>query len=255
MKMKKVYLEIIAALLLICILSISCEETNPVNNDEDEENLQLKNKFNIGINCPASLCLSVDDNFLTIGNQSGRLYKLTPLGEVLSSKDLGCHDAEGLTQIRSDSTLWVVEEQLKQVFKYNYKGNVLDTFDIPVELDDPEYGPEGITYNPFTKRFYIVNERNPCLLLELNKNMELINQCELDFTFDCTDVFFDTESRSLWMLSEESNKLFKCSTSGKLDKTYKYDGNEMDGIVVLHDEYIVYMVSATRKIMYEYSYE
>ncbi len=55
----------------------------------------------------------------------------------------------------------------------------------------PNKGLEGITYNPQNNSFFVVNEKKPGLLLEIDSKGKTINKNELKFASDYSGLFFN----------------------------------------------------------------
>lgn len=226
--------------------------------DVQERQAELKRiaKYKLEIAEPSSLCYSYSTGYFVIAcDKTDRVYFTARDGKVIRYFDTKAKDAEGAVQLKSDSSIWLVDERKREALHYTSDGDYIDEAEIPVEERKSNHGPEGITFNPEKQEFYIVNEQQPRMLLLLDLNMKLKEAIPLDFARDFSDLFYEEESNSLWLLSELSKRLYQCDLRGNLKKTYRFDMNGAEGVVVDSKNKMVYLVSDGNQALYEYQLE
>ena len=116
--------------------------------------------------------------------------------------------------------------------------------------NDSNSGLEGVAYNLNDKTIFVVNEKNPGLLMRLRSDFSIIESYELDFASDFSGIFHDKELNILWILSDESKTLNKCSLKGVLIKSYSINVIKAEGIAVTNNN--IYIVSDSNSTLYQF---
>lgn len=104
-------------------------------------------------------------------------------------------------------------------------------------------GLEGITYNKNKKHYFIVNEKNPCLVIEYDKNLNELRRKKIPFAKDLSGICIDEKKNELWLISDESNTLFNCDLNLILKEKYKVNIKQIEGVAVNPDSKEIYVVS------------
>ncbi len=138
--------------------------------------------------------------------------------------------------------LAVVLERTREVVLLDTSGKELKrkTIDLEGELNS---GLEGITYNPKKKNFYILNEKDPGLLLTLDQNLVEQKRDMLKFAKDFSGIFFDENDNTLWILSDESKRIFKTDLSGNPIEEFKIKVDQPEGITLNKARTKLFLVS------------
>lgn len=201
-----------------------------------QSSLSLQKKIILPIKEPSALSFSSDLKTLwTVSDNNGSIYSLSLDGKVLGEYKTSASDLEGITahtDLGSLGSLCVVLERLREVQCFDHNWKVSHKYKIPFS-GQSNSGFEGITFNPDNQHFYIVNEKSPTSILELSKEFEIIKTHSISFAKDLSDIFYDSREQKLWVLSHESQKLFKLSLDFKIESQFDLPGVvQAEGVVV-----------------------
>jgi len=124
-------------LLLLFFVMAACSVTESgedVAPPVPERQPQLIAEYALDIPEPSGLALSVNGRYLwTVSDQTGCVYKITLDGKAIRQLSYRGDDLEGVVQSPVDSTLWVAEEQLREVVQLDTLGNERQRHKINVE--------------------------------------------------------------------------------------------------------------------------
>lgn len=249
-----------AAFLLFSVLIIGCSSSQDLNDSVGE--LTEIARYPLDFGDPSGLALDPDHLHLwsVNDNPGGGIYKIDMQGEIVSHIAMDSNDLEGIIVDPRDSTLWVAEERLRELVNISREGEELNRVFLDIPGDNPNDGLEGITVNPNNNFFYVVNEQNPRLLIELNPEMEITNQIEINFSgaFEISDlsaISYNNEENTLWILSDRSAKIVVTSLSGEPKRMYLTGINDGEGLAVWPEERLVFIASDEERELYIFSYE
>ena len=216
----------------------------------DSTAVELVATYALTVAEPSGLCLDVHRNFLwTVSDHTNRVYKLTLTGQTCDSLSFVGNDLEGIAQDPRDGSLWVVEEQWREIVRLDTTGREIDRVQIVVKRKRPNRGLEGIAIAPASSHFYLLNERSPRRLLELNARLKIIRETKLDFAPDFSGLCVDSNG-SLWILSDSGGRLFKTTRDGLLIASYVTHINKAEGIACAVGKEEFYIVSDSRSQLY-----
>ncbi len=191
-----------------------------------------------------------------LGGGIGGFDMMPDFGEVTvygSGQTIG-NDLEGITVIKENGQIWIVEERTRDIVQLNAAGNLMERFHMDIEQNGDNIGLEGITFNPDNNHLYVLNEKNPKLLIELDKNGNQIKETALSFASDLSGIFYDELDKNLWILSDESKTVNQCTLSGELIKSYHIPFSKAEGIVVDSQEKEIYIISDDNEKLYVFLY-
>ena len=191
----------------------------------------------LGLNEPSGLTLNRDGSALyTVSDDTKAIFRLDLKGRVsvADSFFIGLDDLEGIAIRREDSELLVVQEATNSVVLVDLKtrrersrrplsamGNYAT---IAHHFPDPpdNNGLEGITVNTSNDHVFVVKERRPGLLIELDPSLTPILstrvlQASQGFThpklkadkLDFSGLSFDSRNDTLWIASDKGQCLFQ----------------------------------------------
>jgi uncharacterized protein YjiK len=240
-------------LLLALVFVVSCGK------DEDTEGLlklSLDSQYALDVPEPSGLSFSRNKTFLyTVSDQTGKIYKISFEGELMSTLGFIGSDLEGITVNPKDGQIWVVEERNRKMIQLSASGSELNSFSINVEQHEMNSGLEGITFNGNNEHFYLLNEKIPGKLIETNKQGVIFTETNLNFASDFSGVFYDDLEDFLWIVSDEAKIVSKCFLDGTLIESYKLPISSAEGIVVKSSEKKIFIVSDASEKLLVFSYE
>ncbi|MFH1194793.1 MAG: SdiA-regulated domain-containing protein [bacterium] len=238
--------------VLFLSLSICCTQKNVKSKNESK--LKLISEIKLQIPEPSGLAISDDGKFLwTVSDENNTIYAFSFEGKILRSIKLRGKnlDLEGITVV-DDTTIAVIYERLRTVVLINHEGKVLKSKKLDLHGEENS-GIEGITYDRESRKFYLVNEKQPQLLIELDNDLNIIKKTTLNFAADYSAIEYDDSLAVLWMLSDEDQTLFECNTEGKVINSYKLNIEQPEGVAVDNKNQKIFIVSDPTSKFYIYS--
>ena len=220
-------------------------EPEPVSDD-----LELLGKYKISVLEPSVLAIDPSGEFLyTVSDRTNKVYKLSTEGDVLKTYLYEGNDLEGVSVYTGDKLL-LAEERLKQLVEYNPKTNTGIIHRIAYENTDENSGIEGVAYDDYDGTIFMLNEKNPGLLLRLRSDFSIIKTYQLDFAGDYSGIFYEKAENALWIVSDQSKTINKCNLFGKRSESYSVNINKVEGIALTKDK--IYVVSDADAYLYVY---
>lgn len=240
-------------LITAMLFNYSCKKDDV---DPNDEKITLIKKYNLAVPEPSGLSYSPNKtSYYTVSDQTGNIYKLSKTGALTKTIDINGFDLEGIAVSSKNGDIYVVEERTKNVVRLNASGVELDRKTLDIELNDDNSGLEGITINDDNDHFFVLVEKNPGYLIELDASMNIISKTELSFASDYSGIFYDSSEKVLWIVSDESKTINKCTLDGKKTLSYDINVSKAEGIIVNStDKEIVIVLDGANK-MQVYSYE
>ncbi len=212
--------------------------------------LELEAEYDIDVIEPSGLAINSSKNVLyTVSDHTNKVYKLSMKGKVLQSFNYEGNDLEGVSMYK-EGKLLLADERLKNIVELEMSTGGTKTHHINYDNEQSNAGIEGVTYNSKTKTIYIVNEKNPDKLFHLNDNFKVINNYDLDFANDYSGLFYEASTEVLWILSDESQSIYKCDIKGKMLSSYVITIHKPEGIAVTDNK--IYIVSDSQEQLYVY---
>jgi uncharacterized protein YjiK len=217
---------IFVPLLSLLFLVNSCTK----NKEDSLTTLNQVAVFAVNIPETSDLCFgSSTDILYTVSDRTAKVYKITTQGKVLSELAYTGSDLEGICYA-DNQFVYVAEERLRKIIKLDLQGNKLSEKTIPVELNDENQGLEGISFATFNRHFYILNEKNPALLIETDENLNVLKNYPLLFANDYSGICVDNVNQQLWIVSDESASVTKCTMKGESIESFRITVSNPEGI-------------------------
>ncbi len=225
-------------ILIITIFSCTKNDTQV-----QYENLQFVKESPIAVPELSGLSFSKNKTaFYTVSDHTSMIYKLSLTGALIGVLDFKGDDLEGITVDPSTGDIYIVEERLRDVVKLNSEGRELKRYHLNIEENDDNSGLEGIAFNPDNNHLYILNEKNPGLLVEIDNSGKIVNQTELDFALDYSGIYYERSEKLLWIVSDQSSTVNKCKLDGEKIVSYKIPDKKAEGIIVDNVTKQIYIV-------------
>jgi uncharacterized protein YjiK len=240
-------------IFLISILSYSCSKSDEFKTDI--KILKQIESYSLDIKEPSDLCFGSSTGTLyTVSDNTCKVYKITTTGKIIAELNYTGQDLEGVTFV-DNQNLYIAEERFRQIVKLDLQGNELMRRDIPVEINDINSGLEGISYSTFNNHFYILNEKTPGVLIETDQNLNVLDTYTLSFANDYSGICVDNKNNELWIVSDESASVFRCTLKGVVIESYSIAVYNAEGIAVDSENKKIYIVSDSRAKLYIFNYQ
>jgi len=252
MPIKSSNIKFYASLILLVSILISCNNSN-INRQESPivKSLTLQKMTPINVPEPSGLCYSYDKkSFWSVCDENSMVYKLKLNGTIADSFKISGEDLEGIAVVDANS-IAVILERTREVVIVDTTGKEIYRikFDLPGNLNE---GLEGVCYDDINKNYYLLNEKNPGLLIKTDKNFKIEFKKEITFADDFSDIFFAEEDTTLWLLSDESQKVIQIDLNGNLIKQFIVDVKQPEGLVVDYKIKSVFIVSDKKEELYQF---
>ncbi len=246
--MKIVFKTIITHSLLVTLF-FSCD--GKIKSDETIYTFEPVRTVKLQVPEPSGLDITYKgDGFWTVSDENSTVYRLDRDGNILRSFKVKGVDLEGITVI-DENIIAVVLERTREVVLLDTLGKELKRKKLNLS-GDLNSGPEGITYDRKQKRFYIVNEKSPGLLIEFDKDLNELNRTELKLAKDYSGIFYEKNNDVLWILSDESKIILITDKSGNLIEQYNTTIDQAEGITLDYKNDRLFIVSDRKEELYEY---
>lgn len=225
---------------------------NKVEDPGAKINIGYLKAYDIPVPEPSGLDLTYSEKgFWTVSDENSTIYKLDNWGKIEKSLKVKGVDLEGVSCI-DEKTLAVVLERGREIVIVDTSGNESKRISVNItgELNN---GLEGITYDPVNKKFFVLNEKNPCLLLIFDENLNELSRDTLTFIKDASGIHFDAKNKFLWILSDESHCVTKCDLKGSPLQKYYISIAQPEGLTIDAEGKKMYIVSDINSSLYVFS--
>ena len=233
------------------IFLFGCERGNPNDGDKSSTVPELKQiaVYNTAVPEPSGLAWNTKKNTLfTVSDANSTVYEIDFTGKILNSFIIPSSDLEGIAFTSNCDTFYVTEETNQKITKYLLNGTKLSSFSVNVATN-PKNALEGVTVDE-NNHVFVLNEKSPCMLLEFVNGKEIYRK-EMNYSSDCSDIFYEYSTRAIWMVSDESKSVMKLSRSGELLARYSIPFVKGEGIVVINDKIYIFNDSDNKLYVFE----
>ncbi len=183
--------------LLTATVALGRVEPKPLQRQGIRE-LALVATHALSVSEPSDLAINESGTTLwTVSDKPGHVYQLALDRKVVRTLKFVGEDLEGIALDRSDHTLWVAEENRREISHLDLDGNELSRHRLEL-TDEKNSGLEGICLDA-KGRMFAVNEKRPGLFLELNGNLS---------------IAVDDVAKGIYIVSDSENKLYAFRLEG-----------------------------------------
>ena len=243
--MNRIFL--LSAIIFLAFSCIMCEKENgtPPNTGIPQGKLTLLNEIQLNISEPSGLSFGPNGNtLLIVSDNTNRVYETDLVGNVTRTLAFKGNDLEGVTYNPVENIVAVAEERKREVVLIDYtNGNEISRHKINVAIGSENKGLEGISYSNNNLAYYLVNEDLPGQMIVWNETHDIINKTDLHFAGDYSAIFVDTKNANVWMVSDESQFLYKCDYNAKVLKEYVLPETKYEGLTIDVENQLAYLVN------------
>ena len=238
---------IIGGILPLILFGCDIEEISVAQ--PENKKLTLISSYQIDVPEPSGLSLGENAGYLwTVSDQTNLIYKLSLTGGVLQTLAFTGEDLEGIAFDSLSQALWVVEERKREIVKVGLDGSEVERHVIDISGPD-NYGLEGIAISA-AGNIWVVNQKEPALIMELNPDFTVRNQYEPDFAETFSGQCSDATEGQFWIVSAADRLLFQWSRDQGVINQYDISAEKAEGIAVDHKNKIIYIVSDSENKLY-----
>ena len=243
--------KLLISIMLILLIWECCSCTKKV-----EKHLPILHPeavYKLEVKEPSDLCFgSSTDILYTVSDNTAQVSKMTTSGKVLETLKYNGSDLEGIAYV-NNQFIYVAEERLRSIEQLDLQGNQIAHYNVPIEKNDENSGLEGITFNSVNKCFYILNETNPGLLIVTDEQLNVLKEIKLKFADDYSGVCIDELSQELWIVSDLSASVSRCTLAGELIDQFLIPVSNPEGIAVDTKHHKMYIVSDREARLYQFT--
>ena len=241
----------IIAIVMMLVSSCDCSCKKIIILDE-EPRIELINAFSIDVEEPSGLDLSLDNMSLwTVSDKRNKMYQLDLTGHILNEISTLGIDLEGITIDSNGETLWLVQESLGELLQVDILGNELQRIYIAGTRSGAG-GLEGITMNSTNNHLFLLKERDPSVLIELNTEFEAVLFKRITTALDYSGMDYSEVENELWIVSDEDKKVYRYDLSGSVLDSYPINVNKAEGIAFDSANNLIYIVSDSADSLFVY---
>jgi len=211
------------------------------------DNLKIINEYKVNIPEPSDLAFSVDKKSLwTVSDENSTVYLISLKGKIKKSFTVNTEDLEGIA-VLNESTIAVVSERSNEIILLNTDGKEISRHNLGFRKKG-NVGLEGIAVN--NNHIFVVKEKKPRVLIELDKKFNELKRKEITFASDLSGLDYVQDTNDLWIISDESKLIAKCSPDGTLKEIFNVDITQIEGIAVDTKSNKIYVVSDKEEKLY-----
>jgi len=231
--------------VLLSFILIACSPK--VNSQSD---LKLIKSIKLSISEPSGITI-FNGNLYIASDENGIIYRTNLEGEILQKIKTSFSDLEGISYNPISKNLLLVDESKRHLITLNFDGTFIEKVKVKGKQEHKNSGLEGVTFDTSKNKIYVLNEKSPKQLLELNLKGEIKNKFELDFSKDVSGICYDENEDKFWVISDESKAIYQISKKGKLRNKYKVSIEKMEGIVIYRSKIYVVSDSLNKLFIFE----
>ncbi len=223
--------------------SVSESEPNPPAFDKIAE-------FQTDVPEPSGLTLDNSSNYLwTVSDNTNQVYKLDLTGNILKILDFSGDDLEGIAYDSRDATLWLAEEELRELVHIDTNGVEIGRYAIKNLEGSGNSGIEGVCLDAET--FSVLNEKDPALWAELDSNYSAILTETIPEAEDLSGITYAGNNEFL-IVSDQAQKLLLWSPENGTVSEFQLDYEKAEGVAYNSKDGLIYIVSDKTGKLYVY---
>ncbi len=203
---------------------------------------------------PSGLSFTKDKTALwTLSDSNGIFYKISFDGKIISTHQTRRSDLEGIVDHSDLEAPCLIEERVRAILCLDK--NFQEKKRKVIELGGGDNsGFEGISYSKNSQHFYIVNEKEPTLIVELDTNFNQIASYPFTHLKDLSDIFHDDLNDHFYILSHESKKIIKTDNKfTPLSELLIPEVKQAEGLVIDIKNKLVFIVSDKDSKFYKFN--
>jgi len=239
------YLYVLTMLPLLMMIGAAQQK-----GDVRPQSLKLIYQVKIDVAEPSGLTVSPDGTSLwTVSDRKKRVYQLDLQGNVRKKLPKTHFDLEGITTAENVNELWIIGERKRMLIQIDTLGNEIRR----IKIDLPgskNQGLEGIAWNNKAKVFYLLNEKNPGVLIKLDRDFSIEKKYAIDAAADYSGLFYDAALDKFWITSDESRLLMLWSERFGVERAFSFDINKAEGVAVDARRKRIYIVSDAESTLF-----
>lgn len=239
--------------LLVAMAVAGCSSSHPTSPNAAPL-LRLVATHALSISEPSDLAIDETGTRLwTVSNNPDSVYELSLDGSRVKSLLYAGQDLEGIAYDVSDHSLWVAEENLREIVHLDLDGHVLDSHPLGL-TGEQNSGLEGICLNA-AGRVFLTNEKLPGLFITLDPDKSIARIDTLTFAGDYSGITCDPHTSDFWIVSDQSQGLYLWNASTGVAQSFGLPVGKPEGVAIDPATSMIYVVSDSENKLYVFHYE
>ncbi len=235
------------------ILIITAALWSSCSDNESEisvDGLELEVVFDVDVKEPSGLAVNSSGTILyTVSDNTAQVYRLTTKGSVIQTFSYKGNDLEGVSVFKENKLL-LAEERTKEIVEFDLSNGTFIKHRIDYKNNNENSGIEGVAYAENLNAIFILNEKNPGLLIRLRSDFTVLAEYDLIFASDYSGIFYENSSNNLWIVSDQNKTINKCTLTGELIESYPIKVTQAEGVAITKDK--IYIISDAEEKLYVY---
>ncbi len=237
-------------ILLLSFVAISCSDSDDGGGEDKKDDLELISTFDVLVAEPSGLAINSSGTVLyTVSDHTAKVYKLSIKGEITKIYKYEGDDLEGVSTFKGVKLL-LAEERSKELVEFDMSSETFVKHRINYQNMDSNSGLEGVAFAENLNAIFILNEKNPGKLIRLRSDFTVSAEYDLNFASDYSGIFYDNGSKELWIVSDQSKTINKCTLKGDLIGSYSIKVTQAEGIAISKDK--IYLISDAEEKLFIY---
>jgi uncharacterized protein YjiK len=204
----------------------------------------------LAIREPSDLAIDETGTILwTVTNHPEKVYRLGLDGHLVDSLSYVGSDLEGVAYDPRDKTLWLAEENKRQVVHIDPQTDTVLGKYLTGITGEQNSGLEGICLND-SGTVFVLNEKKPCMFFRLRPDFTPAPGLGLGFALDYSGMTYDVPKQCFWLVSDVSQRLYRWTPSGGVQAQYSLPMAKPEGIAYDPVAHRIYVVSDATNALY-----
>jgi len=227
--------------------------------------LTLLNTYPLTVLEPSGLAFNKADNTLfTVSDNTGDVHIISIAGVTQQTLNYSGADLEGVSMYTSNKILIAVEGT-RELIEYDYDADIASSFtshtmNYSNQSSDSNSLIEGVSYDAINDVVYFLSEKNPGSLNVADGSFNVTNQFmdPLSHGGDYSGICYVEETGHLWIASDQTSTVYKCSTNGNIEDSFLLETNagatldKFEGIAIDYPSQLLYAIADGGQELYVY---
>lgn len=219
----------VGAWAIVAALVSGCGKKSSPAGPESAAALTLLEVHVLSIAEPSDLAIDETGTILwTVTNHPEKVYQLQTDGTVVKELSYVGSDLEGVAYDPRDHTLWLAEENRREVVHVDLDGAVLATHALGL-TGALNSGLEGICVND-SGTVFVLNEKEPGLFIRLKSDLSIETSTGLSFSLDYSGMCYDAGRKCFWITGDQSKKLYLWTPPNQVVSEFALPFSKPEGI-------------------------
>jgi len=232
-------------IVLIVIILASCFSPSEAKKSDCDSDLKLLATYELEIREPSGLTLFDEGLLMCISDEDKEAYVISTEGVIQSEIKKKGGDTEGVAYDSTTKTIYSADENDGLLRSYTITSQESRSWPV---IEGSKTGLEGIALDPKSERVFLLKEDEG--LIHFYPSTGKTELFPLEFAQDYSGLFFVEATKELWILSDQSSTLSRCTVKGEVMNSYTHCVVQAEGVAVDVGNGRIYLVSDSEEELY-----